>query len=317
MFDFDESRAEFKGFSRHYEKEILPFLQRRETERKARIAKAGKHSIGAVILGAGIAVAVFIGSGNPVISILVGSVIGLIGIVISYSVLSSLRGEVKQFLVSNICQFLGWTFTQKGFAQPDLSAWKTHKLLPRSHRQKYEDQMSGAAHGADFQFCEAHLETRHTDSKGRTQWRTSFRGILLQIDFHARFLGTTIVLSDAGIFNAKKKSGMKRVGLEDPVFEKMFEAYGSDQVEARTLLTPTFMQRLVDLKDAMSGKKIQFGFWDEKLFIAVTAPNQFETGSMFETLVAPERVQKTLGEIDAIYGVIDGVIKPLEKHRYS
>jgi len=40
---------------------------------------------------------------------------------------------------------------------------------------------------------------------------------------------------------------MKRVGLVDPVFEKIFEAYGTDQVEARYLLTPTFMQRLVRL----------------------------------------------------------------------
>jgi len=34
------------------------------------------------------------------------------------------------------------------------------------------------------------------------------------------------------------------VRLEDPVFEKIYEVYGTDQVASRALLNPAFMERL-------------------------------------------------------------------------
>ena len=134
----------------------------------------------------------------------------------------------------------------------------------------------------------------------------------MQIDYPREFMGRTVVLRDAGIFNRKKKKGMKRVGLVDPVFEKIFEAYSTDQVESRYLLTPTFMQRLVDLETSVSGKKIRFGFLEGKLFIAIEAPNQFEAGSMFKPLTDTDRTEKILHEISAIFNVVDGILKPLE-----
>ena len=103
---------------------------------------------------------------------------------------------------------------------------------------------------------------------------------------------------------------MKRIGLVDPVFEKLFEAYGTDQVEGRVILNPAFMQRMVDLEKAVQGKKIRYGFDQDKLYIAVETPDQFEAGSMFKPLDAPDRTQKILDEIGAVYNVVDGILSP-------
>jgi xanthosine utilization system XapX-like protein len=317
MVDFLEERAEFKGFNRYYNAEILPLLQEKENERQKLVSKAYKIGFGIGIVGLVIA-AIIVSRGAPPFAFFIVAAIGAIGGLIgSTAVLGGMQKQVKQHLMEHICHFLKWDFIAKEFDAPAIDVWQKNKLLPRHDRVKFEDQMRGEVHGANFTFCEAHLETRHTDSKGRTHWSTSFRGVLLEIDFHKDFYGRTIVLKDAGMFNAKKRKDMKRVGLEDPVFEKMFEAYSTDQVEARTLLTPPFMQRLVDLKNQVSGKNIQFGFWERKLFIAVVAPNQFEAGSMFKPLVDQKRIQKILDEIGAIHDVIDGVLKPLKKHTYS
>ena len=62
-------------------------------------------------------------------------------------------------------------------------------------------------------------------------------------------------------------------------FSKIFEAYGTDQVETRYLLTPTFMQRLVDLEQSVDGKKIRFAFTGGQLLIAVETENRYEAGS--------------------------------------
>ena len=50
------------------------------------------------------------------------------------------------------------------------------------------------------------------------------------------------------------------MGLEDPTFNKAFAVFGSDQVEAREILTPTFMQQLVDLESAYSGAHLRYAF---------------------------------------------------------
>ncbi|MBL4854555.1 MAG: DUF3137 domain-containing protein [Robiginitomaculum sp.] len=302
-----ETRPEFKGFDRFYAQNILPFLQENENERLAQLKKGNKYVV--ITTFASILIAAFVAlklKTIPVSAILV--ILGVLGgFGVRYSMIFKLRGETKQVLMGNICKFLGWTFQAKGFDEPDLAMWEDNRLLPGWDRVQFEDRMSGTVEGASFTFCEAHLETRHKDSKGRATWRTAFRGILMEVDFQRDFLGRTVVLRDAGIFNFKKKAGMKRVGLVDPKFEKIFEAYGTDQVEARYLLTPTFMQKLVDLEASVSGKKIRFGFLKDKLHIAVQAPNQFEAGSMFKPLIGTERTEKILTEIGAVFDVINGV----------
>jgi len=313
--NFDETRPEFKGFNSFYIKTLLPFLETKERERITRVAKAKKT--GAILGVLGLAVSVFAFTRAGIVGVILAAISIIAGFATPHIMLSKLKGETKQFLMENICGFLGWTFQTKDFENPELGIWQDNKLLPRYDRVSFEDQMQGASHGADFSFCEAKLETRHTDKDGKTEWRTTFAGIILHIDFHMKFLGRTVVLRDAGIFNRKKKAGMKRVGLVDPKFEKLFEAYGTDQVEARYLLTPTFMQRLVDLENMVGGKKIRFGFMDGKLYIALEAPNQFEAGSMFKPLIETERTEKILGEIGSILDIIDGVIKPLKKRNYT
>jgi len=92
----------------------------------------------------------------------------------------------------------------------------------------FEDQMSGQAHGAEFNSVEVHLER-----KGDKSWHTVMLGQLMTLTFPRKFLGRTVVLRDKGFLQGKKKGDMKRVGLADPVFEKIFEAYSTDQVESR------------------------------------------------------------------------------------
>ena len=74
---------------------------------------------------------------------------------------------------------------------------------------------------------------------------------------------------------------MKRIDLVDPAFEKIFEAYGTDQVEGRVILDPALMQCMINLERAVSGKNIHFGFDRDTLFIAVETKDQFEAGSMW------------------------------------
>ena len=63
-----------------------------------------------------------------------------------------------------------------------------------------------------------------------------FAGVVGGFELHRACPGLTLVTRERGIVGnliASFGSGFERVGLEDPVFERRFEVYGSDQVWAR------------------------------------------------------------------------------------
>ena len=307
MHQFHEHHKEFKGFSAFYEAEILPALEVQESARLEIIAKIKKvvPLIGIVTVVA-LAIAIYFRAPFIAYAMISGAgvVIGTGGV---QYMLRDVKSETKDNIVGGVCRFLGWTFKEK-IEEPANFEYFTYLDLIKTNftRSSFEDLIAGEAHGAGFQFYEAHLERREGSGKNQ-RWVTKFRGQLLALQFDQDFLGKTVVLRDAGLFKAKKKGDMKRVGLVDPVFEKIFEAYGTDQVEARYLLTPTFMQRLVDLEHSVDGKNIRFGFIGGQLLIAIETENRYEPGSMFKPLIETARTQKILDEIGAIYDVIDGV----------
>lgn len=313
---FNESHPEFKGFNQFYERELLPALQDKETDRLDAFKKINKFgpmaAIGAAVLGIGL----FFVFRHPMVLIFggIGAFASYFGIRHYY--LSDIKSRTKTHLVSGICRFIGWEFAESVMEPPELDPLIENGLLPKRYdRVAFEDKMWGKAHGADFEALECHMEREDRDSDGDTRWVTVFRGSLMALDFHRKFLGRTVVLRDKGFFNRKKKGDMKRVGLVDPKFEKIFEAYSTDQVEARVILTPTFMQRLVDLEESVDGKKIRFAFLDDLLLIAVETPNRFEAGSMNVPITDPKRTQDILDEVSAVYNLVDGLMKPAERRR--
>lgn len=309
MHQFNEHHPELKGFSAFYNAEILPGLERDEIARLDVIRKIKKMVPSVVVVTLIVlAIAIFFRAPFMAYAIITGLGVAAGGGGASY-MMKDIRSGTKDNIVGGICRFLGWTFTETIEEPAQFSTFKEMGLLPGNYsRSTFEDRVSGAAHNANFEFYEAHLEKREGSGKNQ-RWVTKFRGQVLAIEFDQKFLGQTVVLRDKGWLQRKKRGDMKRVGLVDPVFEKIFEAYGTDQVEARYLLTPTFMQRLVDLETSVDGNKIRFGFDGGQLLIAVETANRYEAGSMFKPLIETERTQKILDEIGAIYDVIDGVMK--------
>lgn len=301
---------------------LSPWLVEREARRVAALRRAGLFTgIGVAVAGAIIAVGLV--AGAPGEAALVGGLLAGIGLAAWGSApVRALSREVKTELNRRIAAHFGLDYATEPAAPARFDAFRRHGLVPHADRRRFEDHFSGVLHGARFELYEAELKQRRR-SKRRTYYVTVFRGVLIRIDFPRTVEGVTLVTRDQGWFNglqamAKSFGGreLERIGLVDPEFERAFEVYGTDQVMARYLLTPSFMERLLALEARMKGERVRAVF-DEalapgegegELLIAAETGNRFEAGSMLKPLDARERVETLYAEIAEIEAVIDTLL---------
>lgn len=304
----DLTHLDDAGFNKLYGEDIEPSLQAREAERVADVRTFWSRLISGLIAVAVVVVAMlsvgwtefalFVGFGG---AIAVGSW--------AYWPLSVLNNQVKLKMLNTIAQAIGCRYEENGFSPAGFDEVRSLGLVPHYDRSSFEDWFSGQRFKCGFDLYEAHLEQKHTDKNG-THWSTCFRGQLVRVSFPKPFLGVTVVRRDRGIFNFLDRFGSKlqRVGLEDPKFEREFEVYGSDQVEARELVHPVFMERLVALEAKFSGSRIRCAFESGDLLVAVEGRNRFEAGSMFSPLADPARVRQVVTDIAEILRLIDSML---------
>jgi hypothetical protein len=104
-----------------------------------------------------------------------------------------------------------------------------------------------------------------------------------------------------------RKKGLQRVVLESPEFERLFDVYGEDQVEARKLLTPRVQEALVRLREYL-GKPVWGAVRGRDLWLAVEGGDRFPVPVLHpvgETLNAwRARYQQELLEASRVVGVL-------------
>jgi len=327
VHNFNEHNAAFDGFSPFYFQVIGPRLKAQEVVRKTAVRKTKWYlALTPLVVVVHVLVALFmvewgaVGAEYEAIGI-VGSALFTIPLYIAYVIIYSqrrIRMATKYSIIGGFCRFKNWTyFGDKLLTKPSheiygLSNFKRLGFVPNYNSATVEGHITGKIHETYFQFFRGTFSKAGETVYEYCPWKYRFRGQFISISFPNNFLGETIVLPDKGFLNSKKIRGLKRVRLVDPTFEKMFEVYGTDQVEARYLLAPDFMQRLVDLEHAFQGRSIRFGFVDNQLLIAIQTRINLGVGSMFKKLDDPARTQKILDALSAIYDVVDGVSKPQE-----
>jgi hypothetical protein len=308
----DLTRLDEATFRRLYGERIEPLFRANEAGRLQAVAKfqqwlwvGGALTVLATVLA-------FAAAARPQ-AVLAIAVLGavLTGIV-AYQPLAKASKELKRQYCSAIAEAMGAQFAVDGFQPPALERLKAMRLLPSYQRSTFEDLFVGAHKGASYELYEADLQQRRSTGKS-TSYVTVFRGQLIRLRFPVPFLGVTIVRRDAGVLNAFgggdiEGRKLERVRLVDPSFEKAFEVWGTDQVEARYLLHPVMMERLIALETALHGKRIRCAFEDGEMLIAVEGGNLFEPGDMFKPLVDPARARRVVDELASVVRVMDQVL---------
>lgn len=299
-------RPIFATIDEFFQTEINPYLETNEIHRRRAIRKF-VGMLGIIFLVVGFFLTPF-GGGDiqlAFFAIIAGG--GLAG-----WILKRASSDISHGLFRLISSYFGFTYRKVLPEPPYFNAFRELKILPPYDLAEFEDEICGVYEETAFTLCEVHLK-REAGSKSRTR-ETVFHGQLLVIDYQTKFNGETVLVRDAGILNRFGRPGKKfqRVGLASSDFEKTFEAWSTDQVEARTVLDPIVLERFLELERLFSGAKLSAAFANGRGLVCLNVGDRLNLGSMFQPLATPERVEKILAEFDLIFDLIEVLTKKID-----
>ena len=183
--------------------------------------------------------------------------------------------------------------------------FRNSKLFTQTpDRMNGNDFVKGEIDEVAIEFSDIHAEQRHKDSKGRESWSTIFQGLFIVAEFNKHFKGETVILPDTAqnnfgniLGNWLQSNNINRdelVKMDNSEFEKEFVVYSTDQIEARYILSHSFMERLLIFKKR-SKHPAYISFIGESIHLAIESNKDLFEPSIFHSLldykIAMEYVQ--------------------------
>jgi len=184
----------------------------------------------------------------------------------------------------------------------------------RPDRVSGNDYVQGSIDDIPIEFSDFHAQKKHKDSKGRETWETLFRGLFLISEFPKNFHAQTVVLPDSAqkIFGdlignwlqSNNFSQNELVKMDNPEFEKEFVVYSSDQIEARYILTPALMQKLLNYKKK-SKHPLYVSFIGGKIYMAIEYNDDMFEASLFHSLLEYKIAMQYLSTLHLAVGIVE------------
>ncbi len=274
-------------------------LNELEVERK-KIVSANRQGWGAIILGILLALVV-----TNLAGVIVGLVLGAAGIIYGGTVLYRIsddtthyKSRFKQEVIGAALSTVDESLTidpYKGILEAEFKQSQLFTTDP--DRYHTEDLVCGKDGKTNFYFAEVHAEYKtETRTKNGTQttWHDILKGIIFVADFNKNFSGVTVVRpkdfgSSIGAWFSKHiySFGDKNiVELENENFNQIFVTYGTDQVEARYILTPSMMERIINLNQR-SAYTVSLSFINSSMYIAFPLDKNYFEAPIYKTLLKP------------------------------
>ncbi|TQV77770.1 DUF3137 domain-containing protein [Denitrobaculum tricleocarpae] len=296
------TRSLLERFEAVFEEKIAPRLQARDHERVALTRNKGRNWA-VIIAASAAATSIMFFLTRDVDSVFMALPVGagVYWLLIARPT-KRLTDSIKQEIFIPLCDALGFTYRLR----PDGSNARYFtelRLVGGFNRSRFEDEVSGRYDDLDFSLVDAHLKDVDKDNS-----RTVFHGLLAAFEMTKSFRGRTLVLRDGGMlgnFLGGIGNKLERVRLEDPRFERAYEVYSSDQVEARYLLTPAFMDRLLDLERQLNSK-VRLAFDRNSLLMSIElSRDAFNIGKLETPLSDKRRLLGIVKDLTMIFDVVE------------
>ena len=304
----DEEYFELKSrFDAYYVEKLLPILRKSESVRRRYLAAfAVLICMGLFFYPTIVAKLLhsdFFEADNPYIGVILG--LSCLVIMLLCGPLYVYKQKVKPQIMPDFAEFFG-SFMYQYEGKIDGMILRQSELFGQYNQSNGDDAFVGVFDGVRICVAEEKLKLQKKDFRNFDMSKNVFQGVCILFEMNKNFKGRTVVLKDMKLLNVFNRiKGLQNIKLEDIRFEKYFEVYSDDQIEARYLLTTGFMERMLKLRDLYDGKSIQFCFNRNTLLLAIpTKQNMFEANSFFRSNVNKKKIDLVFDQFYTIFSVV-------------
>ena len=243
----------------------------------------------------------------------------IIWIVLYHKFTKNYVSSFKTDVIEKIIHFIDSKLTYEPNSRISKETYMSSKIFrTRPDRYNGDDLVYGKIDKTAITFSELHseykTESRSSNGTRTTTYHTIFKGIFFIADFNKRFKGETFVLPDraqkmfgnmlGNVFQSWNKMRGQLVKMEDPEFERYFVVYGSDQIEARYILSTSLMKRITDYRKSR-GKEIYLSFINNQLFVAISYMKNLFEPKLFKTLLDFNLIKEYYEDLLMAVSIVD------------
>lgn len=298
-----EEKVLKQKFEDLYNNEILPKIEPFETERlklydKWKFGNTCSKIFVVLLIGGGFLVSYVKLPVWLLIAWFIAIVILCIFVCDSMVTSKKFKGKLKTKLLTKILSVFGDFNVFTSSSLITLGEIKKYGLFPYAVNKNDDDNIAGFYNGMSLYLTESTLS--HREHKSSV---TDFKGLIVKTVLNKNYEGTTILNIKGNHYS--NKSGLERVTLEDPEFNNLYEVFSDNQVEARYILTPSFMQRLKDIEDVFQAENIYCVIKDKYITLFIENNEDFfEVGDIGDTLYDEGKFCQTYNELVSIFNLI-------------
>lgn len=297
---YSEIRREFYE---KYQKIIVPAVKKFDRERKIRLVYAIiGSSIFSMIGVLYLSTAIF--STNSDSEAWEGAIKGCIFFIflawlVWYSIKKAFENKIKEKIMPIVCSCfnnLRWNNDSYRYGQ----VFKTSGVVPNFTGEGYDDIFYGKHKDVNIEIVESEFDV----GSGKNR-RIVFKGVVIKLDMNKKFTSHTVITPDK-FFHNSPLPDLRHTTLEDVEFEKKFDVFTNDEVDARYLITPSFMQKIKAIKTAFKADKVRCAFYGNLLLVALsTKKDLFSLCSLVKPVDDPKQYFQMYEEIISIIKLID------------
>jgi len=177
------------------------------------------------------------------------------------------RARFKREIVAEIVKGVspGSSYEPFSYVQPDV--FDQSGLFERLGEVRGDDLVRGRLGETPFEACEI---DRHYSTGGEHSHTVPvFHGLFFCLDFNKTIHGRTIVQARKhDDVSLASRRDLARVTLENADFEAQYEVFSTNPVEARYILTPVLMERILEIHEKTQ-RTICLSFADNRAFVAI------------------------------------------------
>jgi hypothetical protein len=312
------------------EKDITPALEKLDAFRREKYAAYQTHKKTAALLALVLVPAALLVDSNmlrdtafPIVTIFVLLLLTIWALAPKLGYAAAYKKQALPALAALLGDF---TYQENGSIPAE--EMRPSKILPHYDRITSEDYFKGRYKNTDVCFAEIKLEEERRTTKyergkyvEKTEFVIVFQGIAVLVTLpENKFYGHTIAVQNRGSiaeYLHEKATGLKRADLVSPAFEKDYDVYTSDQVEARYLIDPLMIERIQALKGFYDTEGISLAYYDNRFLALIPSKkNLFEPPKIDIRTLHPETLLALKEEIENVLHIIDQLkLYDPRKHR--